>query len=133
MSNRKVKPDNLGAAVVEILTDYIDTVVTDTKSAVEATGKMAAETAQAYAAGIGRGKYAKSIKAKTTASNTFGTTVTVYSTQYRIAHLLEHGHAKVTKSGKALGTTRAFPHFAPAESRAEALMVKKIEQAIKGA
>lgn len=133
MSTRKISPDQLGAAIDEILNDYADTVVHDMKEAVEATGKMAAETAQAYASGIGKGKYAKSIKAKTTASNTFGTTVTIYSTQYRIAHLLEHGHAKVTRTGKVLGTTRAFPHFTPAEAMAESTLQRKIEQAIKGA
>ena len=132
MSTRKISPDQLGAAIDEILNDYADTVVHDMKEAVEATGKMAAETAQAYASGIGKGKYAKSIKAKTTASNTFGTTVTIYSTQYRIAHLLEHGHV-LKVHGKVVGTARAFPHFTPAEAMAESTLQRKIEQAIKGA
>lgn len=131
MSSRKVTPENLGAALEEILEDYAKEVVTDTKEAVEATGKMAAETAQAYASRIGRGRYAKSIKSKTESSNSFGTTVVVYSTQYRIAHLLEHGHRKVVH-GKVLGTTRAFPHFAPAEAMAESTLVRKIEQLVKG-
>ena len=131
MANRKVTPENLGAALDEILTDYLDAVVTDTKEAVEATGKMAVETAQAYASRIGRGRYAKSIKLKTESSTSFGTTVVIYSTQYRIAHLLEHGHKKVVH-GKALGTTRAFPHFAPAEAMAETTLVHKVEQAAKG-
>ena len=131
MSNRKVTPENLGAAIEEILTDYAHEVVTDTKEAVEATGKMAVQTAQAYASRIGRGKYAKSIKSKTESSTSFGTTVVVYSTQYRIAHLLEHGHV-VKKNGKVVGTARAFPHFAPAEVTAETLLVRKIEQLVKG-
>lgn len=131
MSNRKVTPENLGAAIEEILTDYAHEVVTDTKEAVEATGKLAAETAQAYASRIGRGKYAKSIKSKTESSTSFGTTVVVYSTQYRIAHLLEHGHV-VKKNDKVVGTARAFPHFAPAEVTAETLLVRKIEQLVKG-
>ena len=132
MSNRKVTPENLGDAINDILNEYAETVVTDTKSAVEATGKMAAETAQAYASRIGRGKYAKSIKAKTTETTRLGVTVTVYSTQYRIAHLLEHGHVVKTKSGKIVGSARAFPHFAMAEAMAESTLPKKIEQAIKG-
>lgn len=132
MAYRKVNPENLGDAINEILTDYAETVVTDMKGAVEATGKMAAETAQAYASRIGRGKYAKSIKAKTTENGRVSTTVTVYSDQYRIAHLLEHGHA-LKVHGKIVGVTRAFPHFAPAEAMAESTLVKKIEQAVKGA
>lgn len=131
MATRKVSPDDLGAAIDEILKDYADTVVHDMKEAVEATGKMAAETAQTYASQIGRGKYAKSIKSKTESSNSFSTTVVVYSTQYRIAHLLEHGHV-VKVNGKVVGTARAFPHFAPAEAMAESSLVRKIEQLVKG-
>lgn len=131
MATRKVSPNDLGAAIDEILKDYADTVVHDMKEAVEATGKMAAETAQTYASRIGRGKYAKSIKSKTESSTSFGTTVVVYSTQYRIAHLLEHGHV-VKKNGKVVGTARAFPHFTPAEVTAETLLVRKIEQLVKG-
>lgn len=131
MSNRKVTPENLGEAINDILIEYAETTATNMKEAVEATGKMAAETAQAYASRIGRGKYAKSIKSKTESSTAFGTTVVIFSTQYRIAHLLEHGHA-VKKDGKVVGTARAFPHFAPAEAMAESTLVKKIEQAVKG-
>lgn len=131
MANKKVKPANLGAAIDEILTDYAEKVVTDTKEAVEETGKLAAKTAQAYASRIGRGRYAKSIKSKTESSNSFGTTVVVYSTQYRIAHLLEHGHV-VKARGRIVGTARAFPHFAPAEATAETMLVRKIEQLVKG-
>lgn len=132
MSSRKVTPDNLGEVINEILTDYANTVVADAKEAVEETGKMAAKTAQAYASRIGRGKYAKSIKSKTTEAGRVSTTVTIYSTQYRIAHLLEHGHV-VKVHGKVVGTARAFPHFAPAEAMAETTLEQKIQQAIKGA
>lgn len=131
MSNRKIKPGQLEAAIDEIIEEYTDKVVVDVKEAVETTGKAAAELARAYASRIGRGKYAKSIKAKTTMTTSFGTTVNIYSTQYRIAHLLEHGHV-VKAHGKVVGTARAFPHFAPAEAKAEEMLVKKVEQAIKG-
>lgn len=131
MANKKVKPENLGAAIDEILTDYAEKVVTDTKEAVVETGKMAAKTAQAYAGRIGRGQYAKSIKSKTESSNSFGTSVVVYSTQYRIAHLLEHGHV-VKRGGKVVGKARAFPHFSLAEATAETMLVRKIEQLVKG-
>lgn len=129
--SKKVTPEGLEAAVAEILEDYADQVVVDMKDAVKQTGKAAAKVAQAYASQIGRGRYAKSIKAKVTASNSFGTTVTIHSTQYRIAHLLEHGHV-VKVHGKIVGVSRAFPHFAPAEAKAETMLIRKIEQAVKG-
>ena len=125
----KVTPDNLEAAVAKILEDYADQVAVDVKEAVEQTGKATAQLAQAYASRIGRGKYAKSIKAKTTQTTTFGTTVTIFSTQYRIAHLLEHGHV-VKSHGRVVGTARAFPHFAPAEQKGEELLMQKVRKAI---
>lgn len=135
MSSRKVTPDNMGAALNEILTDYFEAVVKDTKSAVEATGELAVKTARTYASRIGKGKYAKSLtmeKEADTGRVYMSASVTIYSKQYRLAHLLEHGH--VLKShGRVVGATRAFPHFAPAEALAEATLQKKIEQAIKGA
>ena len=125
----KVTPDNLEAAVAKILEDYADQVAVDVKEAVEQTGKATAQLAQAYASRIGRGKYAKSIKVKTTQTTTFGTTVTIFSTQYRIAHLLEHGHV-VKSHGRVVGTARAFPHFAPAEQKGEELLMQKVRKAI---
>jgi len=136
MSTRKISPDQLGDAINDILTEYAETLVTDTKEAVQAAGKVALETAKAYASQIGHGNYAKSLSLKKTEDSGrayMGAHVTIYSTQYRIAHLLEHGHAKVTHSGKVLGTTRAFPHFAPAEAVAESALESKIKQAIRGA
>ena len=127
---RRIKPEQLGDVINEILCDYADAVVTSSKEAVEETGKMAAKVAQSYASRIGKGKYAKSIKSKTTKSDSFGTEVTVYSTQYRIAHLLEHGHV-VKVHGKVVGVARAFPHFAPAEASAETMLEQKIKQAIQ--
>ncbi len=125
----KVTPENLEAAVAKILEDYADQVAVDVKEAVEQTGKATAQLAQAYASRIGRGKYAKSIKAKTTQTTTFGTTVTIFSTQYRIAHLLEHGHV-VKSHGRVVGTARAFPHFAPAEQKGEEILMQKVRKAI---
>lgn len=125
----KVTPENLEATVAKILEDYADQVAVDVKEAVEQTGKATAQLAQAYASRIGRGKYAKSIKAKTTATSSFGTTVTIFSTQYRVAHLLEHGHV-VKSHGRVVGTARAFPHFAPAEQKGEELLMQKVRKAI---
>lgn len=131
MSTRKVTPEQLEAAVAEILEDYAEQVAVDTKEAVQQTGKAAVKVAQAYAQRIGRGRYAKSIKLKTTDSNSFSTTVVIHSTQYRIAHLLEHGHV-VKAHGRIVGTARAFPHFAPAEAQAEKMLEQKIKKAIGG-
>lgn len=128
---KRIRPEELESAISEIVKEYSDQVVSDVKDAVEAAGKTTAKIAQAYASRIGRGKYAKSIKSKTTESSSFATTVTVHSTQYRIAHLLEHGHI-VKVHGKVVGTARAFPHFAPAEKQGGEILEQKVKQAIGG-
>lgn len=131
MANRKIKPEQLGQVLNEILTDYAEEVVDNSKEAVEATAKMTVQVAQSYASRIGRGRYANSITSTKTETSMYGTTVTIHSKQYRIAHLLEHGHAKVTRSGRVLGMTKAFPHFRPAEAMAESALEQKVKQAIQ--
>lgn len=128
---KRIRPEELESAISEIVKEYSDQVVSDVKDAVEAAGKATAKIAQAYASRIGRGKYAKSIKSKTTESSSFATTVAIHSTQYRIAHLLEHGHI-VKVHGKVVGTARAFPHFAPAEKQGGEILEQKVKQAIGG-
>lgn len=130
MANRTIKPEQLGEAISEILNEYAEEVTENSKEAVEATGKMAVQVAQAYASRIGRGRYAKSIKLHKSDSSLYGFTVTVHSTKYNLAHLLEHGHV-VKVRGRIVGASRAFPHFAPAEAMAEKMLESKIKQAIQ--
>ena len=132
MATRKIKPEQFGEVLDEILTDYAEQVVEDSKEAVEVTAKMALKVAKTYASRIGTGKYVSSLKTTKTESNAYGTTVTIHSTKYRIAHLLEHGHT-LKINGRVVGSTRAFPHFAPAEAMAESTLENKIKQAIGGA
>ena len=132
MAMRKIKPEQFGEVLNEILSEYAEEVVESTDKALEATAKMTVKVAQTYASRIGRGKYAKSIKSTMTDSSAYGKTITIHSTQYRIAHLLEHGHT-LKVYGRVCGTTRAFPHFAPAEATAESMLEQKIKQAVGGA
>jgi hypothetical protein len=70
------------------------------------------------------GQYAKSWKARKTRETATNYQVTVYSSsRYRLAHLLEHGHAK--RNG---GRVRAFPHIAPAEEKAEDQLLSELER-----
>lgn len=130
MANRKIKPEQLGEAINEILTEYAEEVTENSKEAVEATAKSTVQIAQAYASGIGRGRYAKSITSTKTETSIYGTTVTIHSKQYRIAHLLEHGHP-IVKNGKTVGSANAFPHFRLAEAKAETMLEQKVKQAIQ--
>lgn len=130
MATKKIKPEQLGEAINEILTEYAEEVVDNSKEAVEATARSTVQIAQAYASGIGRGRYAKSIKSTKTEVTAYGTVVTIHSTKYRIAHLLEHGHP-IVKKGKTVGSANAFPHFRLAEAKAETMLEQKVKQAIQ--
>lgn len=69
------------------------------------------------------GKYAKSWRTKKTAETDTSVTYTVYANKdgYRLAHLLEFGHA--TRNG---GRTSGKPHIKPAEEKGEKDLMDKI-------
>ena len=96
------------------------------KAAVKKAGNTAKREVQAGAP-VKTGKYKKSWAVKTTKENANAMEVTVHSrNRYRLAHLLEFGHAK-----RGGGRTRAFPHIAPAEAAAAELLEKEVEKALK--
>ncbi|BDH62113.1 hypothetical protein MTP04_22430 [Lysinibacillus sp. PLM2] len=69
------------------------------------------------------GAYARSWKA-----SKIGRSWVIHNVKhYRLTHLLEKGHAKV--SG---GRTQAYPHIAPVEKELVDEYVKGVEEAIKG-
>jgi hypothetical protein len=70
------------------------------------------------------GSYRKGWRAKKIAN---GRWIVHNQTDYRKTHLLEHGHAK--KNG---GRVAAQHHIAPAEDRAIAEFVDRVERAIRG-
>ena len=102
-----IKPEQLEATVNKLLKEYGEDV---RKAAGEAVKEVADEaTNELHTAGSFRGtKYRASWtnEVKKTATST---DATVFNRKhYRLAHLLEFGHAK--QNG---GRTREFPHIAP--------------------
>ena len=127
---KKVKVEEFGAAVLELLEDYADDVSGKMPMAVETvaqhTGQKVREAITA--SGIKGTKYKNSIAVKVTKGRLLAS-ATIYSPKhYRLTHLLEHGHV-LKAHGKTYGTTRAFPHWAPAEQAA----IKELESTIKKA
>ena len=122
MANRKVEIDQLTNAVMEGLNEYADLATEKMKLAVENAGKRVKKEIAATAPGSG--KYARSWRAKKTKESSTDLEVTVYSpSRYRIAHLLEHGHAK-----RGGGRVAARPHIAPAEETAITQMELEIQR-----
>lgn len=107
-----------------MLQEYGDLAADEMKTAVAKAGNQVKKDIAATAPGTG--KYAKSWRSKKTKETSTNLEVTVYSpTRYRIAHLLEHGHAK-----RGGGRVEGRPHIGPAEERAEETLLADITKAL---
>lgn len=131
----RIKPDELAAAVDEILSGYADNVVSAVKEETQDVAKSCVKEIKANARRLfgakGSNPYANSWRSKITAENAEGVIVTVYSRKYQLAHLLEHGHA-IVRSGKMIGRVSARPHIAPAEQNAAKELERRITLKVSG-
>ena len=124
--SKNVEIGGLAAAIMEQLEEYADLTTEGMKKAVTEAGKTVRKEIKASAPSR-TGKYAKSWQSKKTAESASSLEVTVYSpSKYRLAHLLEHGHAK-----RGGGRTAAIPHIAPAEQKGIEQLERDIERCIK--
>lgn len=113
-----IKIEELADAIGKELTLYGENVTDGIKQASDTVaGELLQNTrSDAKASGIkGTGKYIGAMAIKKTKDDAFGRVNTWYvkSPQYRLAHLLEYGHA--LRNG---GRARAFPHIKKNEERA---------------
>ena len=125
----KIKIDELAQAIQDELDDYADVTYEEMSEAVKETGKSVAKDINQRASSLFKGdKYASSWVSKETGKTTRSITVTVHSpSQYRIAHLLENGHAK-----RGGGRVEGRPHIEPAEEAGEKKLEEDLKKAIEG-
>lgn len=128
-----VVPSELTGAIEDIIKEYSDEVVAKLPEIVKAAAKKTVKTLKKESGSIGGTKYRGSFKSKKEATATSSTTkYVVYSTQYRLAHLLEHGHViRNRPGGPVYGVTRAFPHWKPAEKAGIEQMEEDIRKAVE--
>lgn len=120
---RRVRVDDFGAALEDILHDYGENVTEATRQAVLKAAKVAKQETQAGAPVGKRGRYKRGWSVREDATSRLRTEAIVHNrTDYQLAHLLEKGHA--LRGG---GRTRAFVHIKPAEEHA----IKNMEEAVK--
>lgn len=134
----KVRPEDLSDAVREALQDWEnDEVRTAVNAAVRETAKDVAKFLKKGGPYTERsGDYSKDWAAKQdgySTSHAFRTEVyKVYNKKnYRLTHLLEHGHA-LRRGGRKIGDVSAFVHIAPAEDVARNLLAMKIAAKLEG-
>jgi len=126
---QKIAITELSAAVLEQLEGYRDVAIDAMNEAVKDAGETVVKEINERASSLFKGKkYARSWKAEETAHTALGAEVTVHSpSQYRIAHLLEHGHAK-----RGGGRVEGKPHIAQAEEAGEKKLIEDLEKALGG-
>lgn len=116
------------SAIREALDEFSDRAIEGVK---KATKKTASDIAKELRETSPKrtGKYAKGWTIKQTGGSSLGAEYTVYnSTKPGVAHLLEHGHRKVTRKGVVFGTAPARVHIAPVVDTAEEKFTEYIEK-----
>ncbi len=127
----KINIDQLAAEIAKGLADYSQDVVEKVNVSSEKVGKAAVKqlkkTSPRRPPPVG-GKYAKSWTMKT--EKAIGQPdlriIHVKAPHYRLAHLLEYGHAKVGG-----GRVEGRPHIRPAEEEVIREFTREVEEAIK--
>ena len=117
--------DNLAAEVMKGLQEYSELADDEMKKAVRKTATSVKKEISANAPKR-TGAYAKSWTSSKVRETSHNLQMTVHSrNRYRLAHLLEKGHAK-----RGGGRVQGKPHIAPAEKNGEELLETLIRKAI---
>jgi len=128
--SKKIEIASLSNAVRKMLETYSDEAIKVMNEAVDEAGKAGLEELKVSASGKfnNADNYAKTWRVRKIEKSVLKRKDILHTpTDYRIAHLLEHGHVK-----RGGGRTRDFPHVAPAEKKAEQVLVEELEKKLGG-
>ena len=119
--------DELAATINQALLEYSDLAADEVKEAVQKSAKTVKSEISAHAPRRpGGGTYAKSWRSSTTKETAHSMEITIYSREYRLPHLLEHGHAK-----RGGGRVARRPHIAPAEQKGAEMLEQEIARRLQ--
>ena len=125
MANR-VSIGDMASAINKQLEEYARLTTEGMKTAVTKAGNTVRSEIKETAP-VRTGAYSKSWAVKKTAESTNSLEVTVHSrNRYRLAHLLEFGHAR-----RGGGRVAAQPHIADAEKKGIEELEQEIERCIR--
>lgn len=122
--SKKINIDQLSMEIADIFNSYKDLTFQQVESAVKNTARRLAKSINSRAgAAFSEKKYRKSWKYKRDdkLAGRWKYSMVVYSTMYRIAHLLEKGHAK-RNGGRVAGRE----HIAPSVEEARDILIDEI-------
>lgn len=127
----KIDTDKLSMEVIKNLQLYSKVTCEIVEKAVIETAKETVKELRVTSPEGATGEYAKSWKCKrdkeAKGKNRYNMIVYAQKPDYRLTHLLEHGHALIRG-----GRTRAFPHIKNAELNAIERLEAKIIRGIEG-
>lgn len=124
--SKAIPVNELAKAIDKEFTEYVELTTKDMKEIVKEVSDHTKEEIQQNAP-VDTGRYKKSWTVTKTKDSSLALTMTVHSkTRYRLTHLLENGHAK-----RGGGRTKAIPHIAPAEAKAEKELQSAVERSLK--
>ena len=123
----KISVDQLAAEIAKGLAEYSQDVVEKVNVSSEKVGKAAVKRLK-QTSPKRYGNYAKSwtMKTEPEVGQPHKRIVHVKAPHYRLAHLLEYGHAKVGG-----GRVEGRPHIRPAEEEVIREFTREVEEAIK--
>lgn len=128
-----IKPDQLAQSIADTLQAFEETTEEAMVKAVNYSAEKAADIVKSAALHFGE-NYAADIKPrKGRLTKRRGGSIRAYVTatdHYRVAHLLEHGHAKVT-GGRVTGFVEGYEHFAKGADYVERNLVENIRKEIQ--
>lgn len=123
----KCKANQLGDAIAKELSGYSQDVTDGIKKSIKTVSEECRDDIRKNSPRL-TGNYAKGWAKKVGYEVKDAIRMIVYNkTDYQIAHLLEHGHAKAGG-----GRVEAVPHIRPACEKAEEYLGKEVKVVVKG-
>lgn len=114
-----------------ILNEYSDEVQKEVREVVLDVADDAAEKLREKTNGGSWKEYPRTWKATEETDRTSTKSIIHNTKHYRLAHLLEFGHA-IKRGGRTVGEASAFPHIADVDDWAADELPKRIEREIGG-
>lgn len=125
MARRRIKPEELPAAIKAIVNDYGETLITGSGEVVEQVAKAGVDALKEASKSAFNGNKYWQAWTYQTETNRAGTMAIIHSRMPGLPHLLEHGHAK-RNGGRVAGRV----HIAPIADELEKDFVKEMEAKI---